>query len=316
MGIVLVVAASGLIFFNLYRAGTDYLAKRVEYLPSELVRTQLLNLPYRSTILASQSWFHLRNLSDLEGLRPDVTIIGLGDVISPQYFRPLKAHHIPLLKFPNLNLPDTGEPGDGLKTAFLESLLIGNASHSKFYLDMDEGYLHVFINYIEPSGSLWWAQLAGEPVSNNCYAINRTIQASISRMLEERTSLFDPEFGDFLRYGYFSWFKVAMFRQPKCTEIGSGMMKWWLSWMREVDVMPGAIYNDMGIVLAARGNQRGARVMFQLADSLKNPDGVKNLAVWHEKHGDRTMALEQYKDSFLTHGDTSAFQAYRHLLGH
>lgn len=146
--------------------------------------------------------------------------------------------------------------------------------------------------------------------------MNSTIRASISRMLEERTSLFDPEFGDFLKFGYFSWFKVAMFRQPKCVAAGSGMLKWWLSWMRQVDIRQGAIYNDMGAVFAASGHERGARVMFQLADSLKNADGMKNLAVWHEKQGDRAMALEQYRKSFLAHGDPVSFQSYRRLLGH
>ena len=79
--------------------------------------------------------------------------------------------------------------------------------------------------------------------------------------------------------------------------------------------MPGSIYNDMGIVFVTGGHQRGARIMFQLADSMNNSDGVKNLAVWYERHGEREMALEQHKKSFLSSGDMAAFQAFKRLLG-
>ena len=83
-----VVLLLGVMFLNLYQSGIAFLARRADYLPTEAVEREFLSVPYRASILASSYVFHLRTLADINGMRPDVSLIGLGDVISPQYFKP------------------------------------------------------------------------------------------------------------------------------------------------------------------------------------------------------------------------------------
>lgn len=308
------VLIAGAVFYNVYTAGMRFMVNRADYLPSELVRAQLLNLPYRASILAGPSWFQLRGLADLEGLRPDVSIVGLGDVISPQYFRPLQSRHIPLLHFPTVMLPEIGEPLDSLKVQFLKELMFMNADQSQFFLDLDENYLHVFFDYVLPSESFWWAKLATHPVQNDCRQASSNFSDSLLSMLNEPGALLDPEFGQFIQYGYFSWFKIAMNRQPQCINTAKGMLRWWQHWFGDVKLKPGVQENDMGVVFATAGFDRGARIMFQLADSINNVDGGRNLAVWFQQHGNGEAAAKQFRRIFLRSGDVKSFQAYRELM--
>lgn len=307
-------ALAAVVFLNIFMAGLDFAAKRAAYLPSELVRMQLLDLPYRASVLAGPSWFHLRALADVEGLRPDVSIIGLGDIISPQYFRPLKPEHIPLLRYPQVSMPEIGEPEVALKKQFLKELVFGNAPKSRFYLDLDEGYIQPFLHLLMPEGRLWWARIAWQPQQNDCTAIKATVQSSLSRMLDEPGVLTDPEFGRFLKYGYFSWFTLAQRRTPLCNGVALGMLQWWRKWLpRDPALSQAAIYNDYGAVFAHLGHESGARVMFQLAHALGLPDGTLNLGMWHEKHGNIERAKALYRQAFLQGGRHEAYLALRRL---
>ncbi len=313
-GLTAAAMLAAMVFLSLYQNALHFVAGKAAYLPSELVRTQLLNLPYRATVLAGPSWFHLLGLQNLEGLRPDVTVIGLGDVISPQYFRPLRPRHIPLLKYPQTALPLNGAPSVAVKTRFLRELLSGNTDRSRFYLDMDEDYLHVFIHYLAPSGAFWWAPLSSRVVHNDCRTLQSAFSDSLSAMLAEKKTISDPEFGQFLQHGYFSWFKLATNRQPQCVHTAEGMLKWWLHWMRGTALKPGVLENDMGVVFARIGHARGARVMFQLAEHAHNDDGAHNLALWLLRHGERKKALRHFRETFLRYGDTRSFIAYRNMI--
>jgi len=313
-GLTAVGILAAMVFLNLYQNALHFVAGKAAYLPGELVRAQLLNLPYRATVLAGPSWFHLLGLQGVEGLRPDVTVIGLGDIVSPQYFRPLRPRHIPLLSYPQTALPLDGEPPDAVKTRFLKELLSGNMDRSRFYLDMDEGYLHVFIHYLAPSGNFWWVPIAAHPVANDCKALQSAFSDSLSAMLAEKKAISDPEFGRFLQHGYFAWFKLATKRRPQCVRTAEGMLKWWLHWMRGTAIEPGSLENDMGVVFAKRGYARGARAMFQLAAQAHNSDGARNLALWLFRHGERKKALQHFRASFLRYGDTGSFIAYRNMM--
>jgi len=314
-GAIVSAGMASVVFINLYGAGIRFLAGRADYLPSELVRTQLLASPYRATVLAGPAWFHLRGLADIEGLRPDVTVIGLGDIISPQFFRPLRPEHIPLLKFPKISLPATGELPDREKGEFIKQLIFRNADRSRFFLDMDEGYLHVFTPYIQPYKQLWWPVLATHPVSNDCRTMSHNIQQAIGNMLQEQQAITDPEFGSFLQYGLFSWFKVAMNRQPQCVGVAKSLLQWWRFWEAgDTKSKPGSTDNDMGVVLAKMGYTRGARVMFQLADAQGQAEGARNLGILLLQSGQREAAMAQLKRAFIKYGDVSSLQLYRKLI--
>jgi len=313
-GLAVVTVLAAVVFLNAYQHALHFAVGKAAYLPSEMARTQLLNLPYRATVLAGPSWFHLLGLQDIEGLRPDVTVIGLGDVISPQYFRPLRPRHIPLLKYPQTVLPLDGAHPDAVKARFLKELLRGNTDRSRFYLDMDEDYLHVFINYLAPSGSSWWTPIGPRPAPNNCQMIQTAFSGGLSAMLAEKKALSDPEFGQFLQYGYFPWLALAMDRQPQCIHAAFGMLKWWLHWMRGASLKPGVLENDLGIVFSKMGHRRGARVMFQLSEQAHNSDGARNLALWLLKNGEREKALQHFREVFLRYGDSKSFIAYRKMI--
>ena len=314
-GALFAVSAASAVFVNLYGTGVRFLAGRAEYLPSELVRSQLLALPYRATVLAGPAWFHLRGLEDIEGLRPDVTIIGLGDVISPQYFRPLRPRHIPMLKYPDISQPDIGALPDHEKAEFINQLIFKNADRSQFFLDMDEGYDHVFISYLQPWRGLWWAKLASHPVNNNCSEMGNNIQIAIGRMLQEQQAITDPEFGRFLQSGFFSWSKAALNRDPACLGVAKGMLHWWRRWESiNVPAKPGTLHNDMGIVLARMGYLRGARVMFMQADAQGMAEGARNLGVLLLRMGKRKAAMAQFKHVFVEYGDVEAYRTYRKLI--
>lgn len=311
----LALALAGAMFLHLYGAGVRFLAVRSDYLPSELVRTSLLSLPYRATVLAGPAWFHLVALQDIEGLRPDVTVVGLGDIISPQFFRPLRPWHVPLLRFPSIQPPDTGELSDREKAIFFKELLFRNADRSRFYLDMDEDYVHVFFNYIQAQDAQWWAMLATHPVRNDCRRLGENLKQALGRMLQEPQAISDPQFGLFLQYGYFSWFKVAMERQPRCLSVAKALLHWWKVWEQDkASTRPGALENDMGTVLARMGHLRGARVLFQLAEGLGSAEGAYNLGVMLERMGEHEKAMQQFRKTFIQYGDRKAFQRYRELL--
>jgi len=309
------VALAGLVFVNLYGAGVRFLANRATYLPSELVRMQLLALPYRASIFAGPAWFHLRGLEDIEGLRPDVTVIGLGDIISPQYFRPLRPWHIPLLKYPDISQPEKGELTDHQKARFIRQVMFKNADRSRFFLDMDEDYVHVFIQYVRPWHGLWWSALESQPVTNDCQRIAGNIQTAMAGMLHESQAISDPEFGQFLQYGFFSWSRVALHRQPACLGVAKTMLRWWLRWEQgNVRIKPGTIENDMGVVLARMGYIRGARTMFRQAADQGLMEGARNLAVLNLRLGNHQQAMKWLRHAFVRYGDAESWRAYRRLL--
>ena len=306
---------AGIIFLTLYEAGIRFLAGRADYLPSELARSQLLRLPYRASVLAGPSWFHLRGLEDIEGLRPDVTVIGLGDIISPQYFRPLRPHHIPLLRYPDIRQPDTGELPDDRKSRFIQQLVRKNSDRSRFFLDMDEDYIHVFMDDVQPWRGLWWSALARQPVGNDCRLMRDTLGQAIGDMLEEPQAITDPEFGRFLRPGFFSWFRVALERRPACPGVARSMLHWWLAWeMPRVEMKPGMMANDMGLVLVRMGEIRRARAMFLQAANAGLPDGMHNAGLASLQTGHPDQAIAWFRRAFVEHGDRAAWEIYRKLM--
>ncbi len=312
-----VVLLLGVMFLNLYQSGIIFLAKRADYLPTEAVERELLSLPYRASILASSYVFHLRTLADINGMRPDVSLIGLGDVISPQYFKPLQPEQIPLLIYPSVKLPENDAPEMELVKGFIVELLGKNSDRTSFYLELDPGYTENFLSSIDPREGLLAVLLApGEKRKpGHCRRLAGILANRLGPQLQEAKAGYDVENSWFLEGQYFSWLYVALHANPPCPSLAQNMTFWWMRWMdlSHID-MEEAIYNNMGMVFAFRGHDRGALVMFRLAESLGSMHGSLNLARWHELHGQPHQAVKMFKQTFLRFGDEVAFQNYRRLL--
>jgi len=312
-GAVLVLGA---VFLHLYGSGISFLAKRSDYLPTEAVERELLSVPYRASVLNSTHLFHLRALADIGGMRPDVTLIGLGDIISPQYFQPLKPSQIPMLIYPRVRLPDTTPPDPGLVKTFLSRLIDANAARSRFYLEMSADYIKAFDARIDASNSLWarLLQPGEERASGFCGRLGGAFVHRLGPLLQEARAGYDVENARFLEVQYFAWLYAALKVQPACTHLAERMIFWWMRWMDTSNLSMGEAYNKLGIIYMLRGYDRGARIMFQLAHAAGSVPGGVNLGRWFEAHGRKRNAGAVFKDIFLRTGYEVAFREYRRLL--
>jgi len=309
------ILAAGYIFLNGYHASIGFLGKRADYLPKETVESELLALPYRATVMAALPWFQLRGLADIEVMRPDVSILSLGDVISPHYFKPLEPGQIPLLNFPEIALPRTGEPDDESVSRFLQQLVHRNQDRSKFYVTIEEGFLGAFIEHIVADKGMWAAVAPYEVKQNNCVDIRDAIYSSLGRMLEENGALEDSEAVSSLKFPYYAWLYTILGKPPHCTGLASGMLRWWMRWLaRSHQVPESAIYNDMGVIYVKHGYHRGARVMFQIAHDTGSTEGGMNLAHLFYAHRQYAKAAEIYRKVFLANGDAEAIRRYRDAM--
>lgn len=310
--VVLVIS----VMANAAAASSRFLAKRSSYLPKELVEAELLALPYRASILASLNWFHLRYLADIESLRPDVSIIGLGDIASPQHFKPLQPEQVPLLAYPkNVALPLNGPVQNETIVDFLLELKAANRQRSRFFLELDSGkYLHAFLPSIAPYRGLWGEWLDSTPHVQQCATMRGAVYTALSKAMAEPTLLSDWEAADFLAPSVFGWVLAALSAEPPCPRLALKLLRWWQVWMPATGVVEGAVYNDFGLALHDLGHDQGAGTMFQLAAASSLPEGMLNLGIWHEKHGHPAEALALYQRAFVDLGELKALEHYRTLL--
>ncbi len=75
--------------------GSDY------WMPRDVTRNMINDLPPNAIIISSLTWFMLSYLQQAEGYRPDVSILSLTSFIAPDFFSKLEAS-----KFPNIVIPD------------------------------------------------------------------------------------------------------------------------------------------------------------------------------------------------------------------
>ncbi|MDX8396424.1 MAG: DUF2723 domain-containing protein [Mariprofundaceae bacterium] len=311
----IVFAISFSIVLSLYQNSTQYLAKLAGYVPSEITRSQLIALPYRASILAGPSWFFAQGLADIENMRPDVSIIPLGNIISPQYFRPLRPDHIPLISYPSISIPEQGESSDTNKATFIRELIFNNIHQSTFFVDLSENYNHVFINYLQPTPKLWWMEARSQPIKNNCSDLSNSFKHSLGSILEAGPSISDPEFAQYLQHGYFSWLDIAINRTPWCPEFARSMVSWWQRWMADTYVSPPGIFeNDLGIIYTRENKLDKALTMFQQGAALGHPHSQRNLGYMYAAQGNRQKAIQQLKQVFLKHGMSEAFLEYQKII--
>ncbi len=315
---LLLVLSIAALFFHSATKGIPFTFNRTHYAAVEIKRSQLLRLPYRATTLSGVAWFHLRALSDVEGIRPDVTVIGLGSIVSPQFFGALRPRHIPLLHYPAR--PTIGDaPTNSEAVAFLFHLMRDNRSNSRFFLDMDEDYLAPFLPYIASYPGLWWGEITAHPVANQCqilqHQLGKTLEGFIT--LDDRI-LRDLEFGRALQYGFFAWVHLMINRSPSCLNSAKGMLEWWQRWFAAIEssAMDGSHdfwHNVYGVIAARTGRDHEAFLNFREAFTNGDNDAGINLAIWYQQHHRLKQALDVAKETFLRSGSRKALILWKSL---
>ncbi|MDX8378224.1 MAG: DUF2723 domain-containing protein [Mariprofundales bacterium] len=315
VGIMLSSILALCILVSSWQAGMKFFADRAMYLPRESVAKQFIALPYRATVLSSLDWFHLTNLQYLEGLRPDVTVIGLGEVLSPQYFKPLRATDIPLLQAPSIPIITEGAPSAEATKVYLTSLIGNNINNTTFFIDVKEDYNATFKDYMTKAFG-FWGQHSIQRGKLDCQQIDLMLhQALREHTLEEYpASLRDKESARYLMPTIGGWLQLLTNPKFVCVDTAQYLVRWWILNM-PINESPDAFYHDMAIVFLAKGYDNGAGIMFQNAYEVGKQIGVgHNFAVWLEQHDRQAEALVLYKKLFLEAGHLEDLQAMRRIL--
>ncbi len=87
-------------------------------------REDYLSAEPNAVIFCMAMWFPFRHMQDIEGLRQDIIIISISDLLSPQYFNPVVKD-----RFPDLAFPETRESWE----KFIISLISLNIKNRPLY---------------------------------------------------------------------------------------------------------------------------------------------------------------------------------------
>jgi tetratricopeptide (TPR) repeat protein len=121
----------------------------------------LLPLPKDALIFATTNWFPFRYLQDVEGMRPDVTILLQGDLARPEFFTP-----VTVKRFPRVLIPSREEIR-GKSYPFFQSLLRKNLGRAPIYWEpMDVLTPNVAV-YLRPWRYLWRFDPTGKHASTS-----------------------------------------------------------------------------------------------------------------------------------------------------
>lgn len=115
--------------------GSDY------WMPRDVTRNMINDLPPNAIIISSLTWFMLSYLQQAEGYRPDVSILSLTSFIAPDFFSKLEAS-----KFPNIVIPE--ESLEELGSAFLSE----NIVHHPIYWETAGWRNQLVEQYLVPDG--------------------------------------------------------------------------------------------------------------------------------------------------------------------
>ncbi len=286
------------------KAAVQFLANRSDRLPREILAEEMLGLPYRATLLVGVSWFHVASLASVEGMRPDVSIIPLGDLISPQVYKPFAFSETPLLKPVPKRLPEAATPTGEEFIGFLKRLRAANVDRTRFFVEPDDGRnLRLFFHQLYPHKQLW--MLWSKSGQHDCQAWQQAIYDATRPVFSESVALHDRETSDYFVEPFFGHVTTLIEQQPRCPHTAIGLIRWWQNWMYRDVVLQGAVFNDLGRAFALTGNARAARVMFQLGANIMIPEAMGNLGLWYERHGQPEDARKWLTKAFLLGKDVA-----------
>lgn len=294
---ILLFGGSGLVHATY--AGVTFLAARSDRLPRAMAAEEMLALPYRATVLTGSSWFHVAALTQVEGMRPDVSAIPLGDLISPQAFKSLRYSDIPLLKPVPMRYAQNISPTAEELLDFLVRLRRANADRTHFFVDPDDGRnMRLFFPQLHPYRRLWLLWRPGTEAAD-CKAWQKTILQAMQPMFTEANGLRDWETSDFLAAPYFGHVTALIEQPPGCPRTAIGLIRWWQRWMQQDTVLQGGVFNDLGLAFTNMHEDRAARIMFQLGAGLKRPEAIGNLGLWYARHSDLERAQKLLAKAFI-----------------
>jgi len=84
--------------------GPYYFANKSRFYNAyDTAKSEFQKLPYDAIAIVTLFWFPFRYFQDVEGFRPDVSIVMASDVIGPQFFNPLTQDRLPRVSLPNVD---------------------------------------------------------------------------------------------------------------------------------------------------------------------------------------------------------------------
>jgi tetratricopeptide (TPR) repeat protein len=113
------------------------------------VAANLLPLPEDTLVFVTANWFALRYLQDVEGMRPDVTIVLPSDLTRPMHFTP-----ITVARFPKLSVPAGKQDGEDWEE-FFQQLLRENLGRMPIYWEPLAKLNQNVYAYLHPWRYLW-----------------------------------------------------------------------------------------------------------------------------------------------------------------
>ena len=111
----------------LVRDGAVRATSRIHDGPRSAVAANLLPLDENAIVFVTANWFAMRYLQDVEGARPDVSILLVSDLTSPTYFTPVTP-----VRFPKIDVPEGGDDQEQWE-AFFQELLRRNLGRHPVY---------------------------------------------------------------------------------------------------------------------------------------------------------------------------------------
>jgi hypothetical protein len=113
------------------------------------VTENLLPLPDDSLAIVLANWFPLRYLQDVEGMRPDVTILLSSDLTRPDHFTPITE-----TRYPKLSVPPGRQDGEDWE-AFFQQFLSENLGRMPIYWEPVTELNRNVYAYLRPWRYLW-----------------------------------------------------------------------------------------------------------------------------------------------------------------
>jgi tetratricopeptide (TPR) repeat protein len=146
----------------------------------------LLPLPPNALVFATTNWFPFRYLQDVEGMRPDVTILLQGDLAKPEFFTPVTAK-----RFPRVLIP-TREEARGRSYPFFQALVRKNLGRAPIFWEPMDALTPNVAGYLRPWRYLWRFERGMRPsTSAELQGYRADLEVFLRAELESPVSL-DP----------------------------------------------------------------------------------------------------------------------------
>ncbi len=163
------------------RGGAIRALSRADGSGRRVAEENLLPLPPDAIVFATANWFAFRYLQDVEGMRPDVSILLVSDLTTAENFTPVTAERFPKLAFP------ATDPRQVRWDVYFQALLRANLPRAPVYWEpLGELNQNVYA-YLRPWRYLWRFDASGKRSATA--AEGQTYFEDMGRFLREELSL-------------------------------------------------------------------------------------------------------------------------------